>query len=290
MKLVLKLDENGNVVVVNGKVIYVDEDADNKEYPLDPPSMYSKIIDLGKENKVHRDKKDELEKKLSLFDGIEDIEVWKKESDVARETVKNFSDKDLIDAKKVDEVKAEMKDAYEKKLVAKDNEIKALAQKHNDVLSEKDKNIRHLMISNKFSASPHFSGDESSITTIPPDLAESYFGGNFKVEVINGKPELRAYYNDIEITSQLNPGEPADFEEAISILIDKYPRKNSILRAPGGGSGGGGGGGGGDTTPTDAIGKLKQQLVEAQKANNFTASIALKNQIAALQKKQQKRA
>lgn len=289
MKLVLKLDENGNVVVVNGKVIYVDEDADNKEYPLDPPSMYSKIIDLGKENKVHRDKKDELERKLSLFDGIEDIEAWKKESDLARETVKNFSDKDLIDAKKVDEVKAEMKDAYEKKLVAKDNEIKALAQKHAEVLSEKDKNIRHLMISNKFSASPHFSGDESSITTIPPDLAESYFGGNFKVEVINGKPELRAYHNDIEITSQLNPGEPADFEEAISILIDKYPRKNSILRAPGGGSGGGGGGGG-DTTPTDALGKLKQQLEQAQKANNFTASIALKNQIAALQKKQQKRA
>jgi hypothetical protein len=277
MKLVLKLDEDGKPVVVDGKIIYMDEDADNKEYPLDPPSMYAKIAELGTENKKHRTAKTEIEAKyLSLAD-IEDIEAWKKEADAALETVKSYSEKDFMEAGKVEKLKADIKEAYESQLSAKDEKAKAVAKAHADALLGKDGQIRGLMVSNKFSTSPHFTGD-NSITTMPPDVAEAFFGSNFKVEDIDGNLELRAYKGKEEITSQLNPGEPAGFEEAIGIIIEGYPNKDSILRAPGGGSGGGGGQGG-DGSPTDKLTKLNAQLEEATKNANTQQMVALKNQI-----------
>lgn len=278
MKLVLKLDENGNAVVVKGKVVYVDEDDDNKEYPLDPPSMYSKITDLGKENKIHRQKVKELDEKFKAFADIEDLEAWQKEATEAIETVANYNDKDFIEIGKVEKLKGEMKDAYEAKLAAKDTKAATVAQAHADALSKKDASIRKLMISNRFSVSPHFSG-EKSITTMPPDVAEAFFGKHFKVEEADsGDLVLRAYMGGEEITSLQNPGEPAGFEESLGIIIDKYPNKANILRAPGGGSGGGGGHGS-DLNSTDKLTVLKQQLEDATKAGDMTKSIALKNQI-----------
>lgn len=288
MKLVLKVDENGNVVVVDGKIIYVDEDADGKEYPLDPPALYSKVSELGKENKMRREKVTEIEAKyLSLAD-IEDIEQWKKDAEKAIETVKNYNDKDLIDAGKVEKMKEEMKDAYEAKISALKDKAKVVAQAHADALSGKDREIRTLMISNRFSISPHFNGDES-ITTMPPDVAEAFFGSNFKVESNEeGEPKLKAYLGGEEIMSLQNPGDPADFEEAISIIIDKYPNKDHILRAPGGGSGGGGGQGGGGS-PQDERTKLNKQLEAAQKpaaeGGDPGLAIAIKNKIANLDRK-----
>ena len=277
MKLVLKTDENGNAVVVEGKIIYVDEDNDGKEYPLDPPQLYSKVADLGKENKKRREKIAEVEAKYLAFADIEDVEEWKKSADEAIATVANFNDKDFLEAGKVEKMKSEMKDAYEKQLGQKDEKIKALNTKHAEDLSAKDSQIRTLMVSNRFSTSPYFNGEES-VTTMPPDVAEAFFGKHFKVENIDGDLTLRAYFGNDEITSEINPGDPADFEEAIGIIIDKYPNKDHILRAPGGGSGGSGGGGGG-STPTDELKKLKQQLEEAQKGGKFNEAIALKNMI-----------
>jgi len=277
MKLVLKLDENGKAVVVDGKIIYVDEDADKKEYPLDPISMYSKIATLGQENKKHRDKATEIEAKYLTLAEVEDVEEWKKAADKALETVKNYNDKDFMEADKVEKLKSDIKSAYEAQLTAKDDKAKIVAKANADVLVGKDGQIRQLMVSNRFSISPHFSGD-NSITTMPPDVAEAFFGSNFKVEEIDGKLELRAYSGKEELTSQLNPGEPAQFEEAISMIVDKYPNKDSILRAPGGGSGGGGGHGG-DGSPTDELTKLNKQLEEAVKSSNTQHMVALKNKI-----------
>jgi hypothetical protein len=278
MKLVIKLDEDGKAVIVDGKIVYIDEDStDKKEYPLDPPSMYSKIAELGKENKTHRTKATEIEAKYLSLAEIEDIEAWKKEADAALETVKSYSEKDFMEAGKVEKLKADIKEAYESQLSAKDEKAKVVAKANADALAGKDGQIRSLMVSNRFSTSPHFTGD-NSITTMPPDVAEAFFGSNFKVEDIDGKLELRAYQGKDEITSQLNPGEPAGFEEAIGIIVDKYPNKDHILRAPGGGSGGGGGQGG-DGSPSDKLTKLNEQLKKATEDQNTQQMVALKNQI-----------
>jgi len=289
MKLVLKVDEKGNAVIVEGKIVYVDEDsADKKEYPLDPPSMYSKITELGTENKKHRDAKTATEAKFLAFADIEDIEEWKKNAEAAIETVANYNDKDLIDAGKVEKMKEEMKEAYEAKLTAAKTKADALAKSTADVVAGKDTEIRTLMVSNRFSVSPHFTG-ENSLTTMPPDVAEAFFGSNFKVEAgDDGKPSLKAFMSGEEIMSLQNPGDPAGFEESISIIIDKYPNKDHILRASAGGSGGGGGQGN-EGNPQDEMTKLNTQLEKASKpvseGGNMALAISLKNKISKLSKK-----
>lgn len=288
MKLVLKIDENGKAVIVEGKIVYVDEDSvDKKEYPLDPPSMYNKITDLGAENKKHRDAKTATEAKYLAFADIEDIEEWKKGAEAAIETVANYNDKDLVDAGKVEKMKEEMKDAYEAKLIAAKTKADALAKSTADVVAGKDGEIRTLMVSNRFSVSPHFNGDKS-ITTMPPDVAEAFFGSNFKVEAgEDGKPSLKSYISGEEVMSLQNPGEPAGFEESISIIIDKYPNKDHILRATAGGSGGGGGQGG-EGNPQDELSKLTTQLEAASKpvseGGNISMAITLKNKISKLKR------
>lgn len=287
MKLVPKLDENGNLVMVEEggirKVVYVDEDDNNKEYPLDPAAMYVKITNLGAENKTHREKAKAAETTLKVFESIEGIDMekpqeWIENASNAIATVKNYEDKDLIEAGKVDEVKQEMRDAYEGKLTAKDEVITSMKATHETDIAGKDGQIRTLMVSNRFNTSKYFTG-EKSVTTMPPDVAEAFFGKHFQVETVDGKPVLKAYREDgrTEFMSKLNPGEPADFEEAIGLIIDKYPNKESILRAPEGGSGGQGGQGGGHQP--DELSKLEADLKKAEKDGDAAKMVTIKNAI-----------
>lgn len=292
MKLIPKVDENGNVVMSEDKtkVIYLDEDDNNKEYPLDPAAMYVKILNLGTENKTHREKAKELETKLKPFESIDGIDLensdeWITNATTAITTVKNFDDKQLVDAGKVEEVKKEMREAYESQLSAKDEAIESLKVQHTNDVTKKDDQIRTLMVTNQFNTSKYFTG-ENPITTLPPDAGEALFGRHFKVEDQDGKPVLKAYADDgkTELLSKLNPGEPALFEEALGLIIDKYPNKDAIIKAAPGGSGGGGGGGGG--TPIDEISKLEAEIQQAQKDGDAGRMVTAKNALFALKKKQ----
>ena len=79
----LKLDENGHVVVSDGKPVYVHDDG--KEIPFDAPAAMQKISGLNAEANQHREAKEAAEAKLKAFDGIEDASAALK----ALETVKN---------------------------------------------------------------------------------------------------------------------------------------------------------------------------------------------------------
>lgn len=71
----LKLDENGQVVVVDGKPVYIHDDG--KEIPFDAPQATQKIAQLNAEAKQHRLAKEEAEAKLTAFDGIDDAQAAK---------------------------------------------------------------------------------------------------------------------------------------------------------------------------------------------------------------------
>ncbi|MDO9929636.1 hypothetical protein Q7432_11575, partial [Glaesserella parasuis] len=88
----LKLDENGNVVVVDGKPVYIHDDG--KEIPFDALQAMQKISSLNAENKQHREAKEKAEAELKKFDGIEDVAKAKE----ALKTVENLDAKKLIDA------------------------------------------------------------------------------------------------------------------------------------------------------------------------------------------------
>ena len=291
-KWILKTDEESKLPVFTNpendeelpKPVYISPEG--KEIALDPVGMYGKILEMGKNEKEIRGNVKRLEDQLSLFADIEDVPAWKEEADKALTTVANFNDKEWMDVKKVEKLKEEMKDAHAKQLSQVSESFSIKEGEYKENLSKKDGQIRRLMVSNKFATHELFSGNDPK-TSLPPEIAETYFGKNFKVEETdNGDLILRAYYdNGDSVYSHENPGELADFHEAMHSIFDKYPGKEKLMRGGQKGSGAGGGSGDGDEGDGDELEKLRKQHAEAQAAGNVQLMVALKNKIFAEQKK-----
>ena len=252
-----------------------------EEIALDAPQMHGKILELNKESKKNRESFETLQAKFGVLKDIEDLEEWKKKADEALEHVANFNEQDWLKADKVAKLKQEMADAYEEKLGNQKKGFETQLVEREGAIGKKDSQIRKLLISNKFATSSLFSGDDPK-TTLPPEMAEAYFGKNFKIEEGNeGVLRIIAYdANGDQIISRINVGEPAEFEEAIEAIFDSFPGKDRLLKSKGGGSGGAGGGGGSDGGGIPAgIKKLEEAYAVAEKAGNSKLMISLKNQL-----------
>lgn len=231
MTMKLKLDDEGHAVLEDGKPVYIHDDG--KEMPFDAPAAVAKIGSLNAEAKTHREAKEKAEAALKTFEGIENPEDAIK----ALATVKNLDDKKLVDAGKVEEVKAAA--------------IKAAEEKYAPIVQERDglqASLNKEMIGGRFSRSA-FIKDKLAII---PDFAEAYFSKNFKIE--DGK--VVAYHDDgNKVFSRSKPGEVADFDEALEILVESHSQKNHLLKGSGGSGSGaqpGDGGGNGQKTITRA--------------------------------------
>ena len=220
----LKLDEQGHVVVQDGKPVYVHDDG--KEIPFDALAAMSKISALNGEAKTHRERAEAAEKIAKAFEGIEDPEAARK----ALQTVQNLDHKKLVDAGEVDKVKAEA--------------IKAIEEKYAPIVKERD-GLQSQLYAEKIGGSFARSKLIAEKLAIPADMVQARFGQAFKIE--EGK--VVAYdANGNKVYSRARPGDLADFDEALESLIEQYPHKNHILKssgANGGGANGGGNGGGG---------------------------------------------
>lgn len=221
----LKTDENGHVVVQDGKPVYVHDDG--KEVAFDAPHALSKISALNSEAKGHREAREAAEGKLKAFEGIEDAAAARK----ALEVVKNLDHKKLVDAGEVEKVKAEA--------------IKAVEEKYAPV-AKKAEELEQQLIGEKIGGSFARSKFIADKLAIPADMVQATFGKAFKLE--DGK--VAAYdANGQKIFSRIKPGEVADFDEALEALISNYPHKDLILKGAGGSGSGtppnGQGGGGG---------------------------------------------
>jgi hypothetical protein len=227
----LKLDAEGHAVLQDGKPVYVHDDG--KELSFDAPATVSTISRLNGEAKSHRERAETAEGKLKAFEGIDDPAAAKK----AMATVKNLDDKKLVDAGEVEKVKNEA--------------IAAVEARYKPIVEERDAlrgDLHSEKIGGAFSRSK-FLSDKSAI---PPDLVQARFGQNFKIE--NGKVVATDLTGN-KIFSRARPGEHADFEEALEILVDQYPHKDQILKgtgSSGSGSSPGSGGGGGQTKSRSA--------------------------------------
>lgn len=286
----LKKGEDGVIVLKDDKPVY--EDPEGKELALDAPQMYDKIITLGKEAKSNRERADAFSTQVKLFDGIEDLEKWKVDADKAIETVTNFNQEDWLKADKVEKLKKDMKEAYESQEATLKKGFEIGKVELQGTIDKKDGQIRKLMVSNKFATSQYFSGTEPK-TTLPPEIAETYFGKNFKVEEDSKTKELKliAYFtNGDQVLSRINPGEIAEFEEAMTLIFDAYPGKERLMRTKGGGSGGGGGTGDEEEFENDDIKKLETDYAEAVKNHDAKKSIAIKNRLFQARQKLRQRA
>lgn len=231
-----KFDANGAIVLqeVNGQKLPVYVHADGKEAPFDGDATISTISRLNGEAKGHRERAEKAEDALKGFEGITDPAAAIK----ALATVKNLDDKKLVDAGEVEKVKAEA--------------IKSIRAEFEPVVAERDK-LKGDLYSEKIGGAFARSKFISEKVAVPTDMIQAAFGSRFKIE--NGKT-VAVDANGQTIFSRTRHGEPADFEEALEIMVDTYPHKASILKGSGasggGASGGGGGNAGGKRTMTRA--------------------------------------
>ena len=110
----LKFDDNNAVVTVEKEgvhfPVYVDDDG--KDIDVDVPNLFAKLTETSTEAKNHRQEKSALKEKYKTFEDIEDLEAWKTNADAALETVKNYDDKKLVDAGKVEKIKTEFRHIF----------------------------------------------------------------------------------------------------------------------------------------------------------------------------------
>lgn len=226
--------------VQDGKPVFVGDDG--KEIAFDAPNTVSTISRLNGEAKTHREAKEAAEKALKAFEGISDPAAAIK----ALETVASLDQKKLIDAGEVEKVKTEISKAFQTQI---------------DDLTSKNKTLEQTLYGEKIGGAFSRSKVIAEKFAIPADLVQARFGDAFKVE--DGKTVAYDQAGN-KIFSRARPGEIADFDEALEVLVDQYAYKDQILKgsgATGGGAGNSGGTGGAKTMSRaqfDALGPAER--------------------------------
>jgi len=216
----LKLDDAGHVVVSDGRPVYVHDDG--KEVAFDVIGTVNTISRLNGEARQHRERAEQAEARVKVFDGIEDADAARK----ALATMKNLDDKKLVDAGEVEKVRAEA--------------IKAVEDKFSPVVKERDRLQQQLvteMVGGAFARS-RFIADK---VAIPTEFVEARFGAAFKIE---GGKVIAYDAAGNQLYSRANPGIPAGFDEALELLVEAHPQRDHILKGSGASGGGAQGGGG----------------------------------------------
>lgn len=251
----LKLDEAGHVVVQDGKPVYVHDDG--KEIAFDAPGTVATISRLNGEAKGHREAKERAETALKAFEGITDPAAALK----AVETVKNLDLKKLVDAGKVEEIKAEAQKAF-------DERLKALEEANKPIIAERD-TLRGALhaekLGNAFSRSK-FIADQIAV---PVDMVQAAFGSGFKVE----DGAIVGYQGGNKIFSRIKPGDVAGFDEALEIMVDAYPFKDNILKSSGASGGGAGGGNKGGSKTMNRAQFDQISISDPARASAFMAEV-----------------
>jgi hypothetical protein len=214
MKLkLIEIEGKQYAEVQDGKPVY--EDDDGKELAFDAVGTRQTISRLNAEAKSHRERAEAAERAAKSFDGIDDPEAAR----AALKTVQNLDQKKLIDAGEVERVRSEIAKSYEAKLEA---EITSRTKLEQQLYDEK--------IGGNFARSKF----ATERLAIPADMVQARFGTQFKVE----EGRVVAYdSNGNKLYSKSNPGELANFDEALELLVDQYPYKDHILKAPAGSGG-----------------------------------------------------
>src|SRR5882724_7325815 len=208
----LKLTEDGKGALINDKGLPIYIRDDGTEVPFDAPATVATISRLNGEAKSHREAKETAEAKLKLFEGIEDAEAARK----AVELMKNIDESKLLSAGKVEEIKAAARRAAEEQVAAAN---KANAETLKAAEADRDK-LRSELYSEKIGGSFNRSKLIADKFAIPADMVQARFGKNFKVE--DGK--IIAYdAAGNKIFSAAKPGDIAEFDEALEILVNAYP-------------------------------------------------------------------
>ncbi|WP_111884618.1 DUF6651 domain-containing protein [Acinetobacter sp. CFCC 11171] len=241
----LKLDENGHVVVQDGKPVYVHDDG--KEVAFDAPQTVATITRLNGEAKTHREAKEQFEAQAKAFEGLDPVKVKE-----ALNIVQNLDAKKLVDAGEVDKVKAEITEALKQTY---EPQLQKLTQERDSVQQQ----LHSELIGGGFARSKFIQDN----IAVPVDMIQATFGKNFQIE--NGKV-VAVGTDGQKIYSRTRPGEIADFDEALETLVGGYQHKDSILKGSQAGGAGFQGGDGNKSGPKSlAECKTKEEKIAYMK-------------------------
>lgn len=195
------LDENGNVKLKDGKIVLLDDDG--KEVAFDALVANNTISNLHKEAAEHRKKSSERGK---IIDKLGDIDI-----DAAKEALQTVQSMSQEHKLQVEQLKENLNKTWQDKYQQKEEEAKSLSQKLYDAT-----------VTAKFATS-----EAVKKTILTPDIAAKVFGSHFKED------GTAVDFNGNTIYSMEKPGEAAQFDEALNVILNNYPNKNAILRGSG---------------------------------------------------------
>jgi len=237
--MTLKMDEDGHVVISDNKPVYVYEDG--KEIAFDVSQSLLKIKELNSESKTNREASEALQQKLETWEGLDPEEARK-----ALDTVQKLDESELIGAEKVQELEEKLKtqlgDIFKKKEEELLKEFQMKLDTSNETIGKHENTITELIKRNHFASSPWFvsTDGQPAKTVLPPDMAVDIFGKYFKVEGEGKDIKFVAYDRKGEKIASQDPNklaEPADFNEAIGLILESHPNRHSIIRGTHGGPG-----------------------------------------------------
>lgn len=208
--------------VKDGKPIFLGEN--DREIEFDAPTTIAKITALNAEARSHREAKEKAEAALKAFEGLTDPAAAIK----ALETVKNLKEGDLVQAGKVEEIKAAAARAA-------DEQARAAAKAHADEIAKKTAELEAITgryhgekIAGLFAGSKFI----NEKIAVPPDMIRATFGGQFRVD--NDGKVVAYDATGAKIYSLKNGGvDTADFEEALEMMVGSYAHRDSILKGSG---------------------------------------------------------
>lgn len=211
--------ENGQLAMKDGNPIWVQEvDGKTEETPIDGGRALSKINELNGEAATHRRKAKELAEQLKAFEGIE--------PDAARAAQQKLADlerKGLIEAGKVDEVRAQLKAEFDNALNAERTKNEQLT---NRLIADRKFKI--------FAGSPLFAsvdGKTEPTTFFTPETAMKIFGDCFDLSDLENP--VAKWPDGKPIMSKKNPGEHADPLEALELIVAADPKAGTYTRGSG---------------------------------------------------------
>lgn len=215
-----KMDGDKIATDANGDPIYIG--ADGREQTV----AHDALARRNAEAKQHRERAEKAEEALNKYKDANGKLIDPEVAVKAVDTVSKLDAKKLIDAGEVDKVKDDIKRQFEQQLAEKDTALTAAQQR-----------IDAMLVDGVFKGSEFI----NERVAMPRDFFEAAMRSNFKVE--DGK--VVAYdRSGNRLMSKKSPGEYADPNEALELLVEQHPQKDTILKAPSGGGTGGGGGGG----------------------------------------------
>jgi len=226
----LKLDD-GKVVLQDGLPVYIYDDGN--EAPFDAKAtidgLNKRISNVTEEKERFFKKASDYETQLKPFEHVDPVKYGEYEK-----IVKNLNDQQILDQKGIESLKSAMRQTFDEEKKAVERKYQTEVQTEQQATQKLQGLVYDLVLKNKFANSTEWFGTDKSKTIYPAEDAALIFGKHFDVEIKDNNVKLVAKDTAGNvIMSKKNHGDIADFDEAISQLVEARAKKYSILRSAG---------------------------------------------------------